>query len=83
MCANWCSWLGRGSGVAPMSSTTIGPFHDGSGWTIAGRSTPGTKQKNDIGVDFDRDVNGTNEMLMRNQFRAWAKFMAPSEKVVP
>jgi len=23
-----------------------------------------------------RDVNGTNEMLMRNQFRAWLKFMA-------
>jgi hypothetical protein len=22
-----------------------------------------------------RDVNGTNEMLMRNQFRAWVKFM--------
>jgi hypothetical protein len=22
-----------------------------------------------------RDVNGTNELLMRNQFRAWAKFM--------
>jgi hypothetical protein len=33
--------------------------------------------------DFDRaeltggvhDVNGTNEQLMRNQFRAWATFM--------
>jgi hypothetical protein len=23
-----------------------------------------------------RDVNGTNELLMRNQFRAWAQFMA-------
>lgn len=23
-----------------------------------------------------RDVNGTNELLMRNQFRAWARFMA-------
>ena len=23
-----------------------------------------------------RDVNGTNEMLMRNQFRAWVKFMS-------
>ncbi|MDM0015526.1 aromatic ring-hydroxylating dioxygenase subunit alpha [Variovorax sp. J22P168] len=23
-------------------------------------------------------TNGTNELLMRNQFRAWAKFMAPS-----
>ena len=22
-----------------------------------------------------RDVNGTNELLMRNQFRAWVKFM--------
>ena len=22
-----------------------------------------------------RDVNGTNEMLMRNQFRAWVRFM--------
>jgi hypothetical protein len=22
-----------------------------------------------------RDVSGTNEMLMRNQFRAWVKFM--------
>ena len=22
-----------------------------------------------------RDVNGTNELLMRNQFRAWARFM--------
>jgi hypothetical protein len=22
-----------------------------------------------------RDVNGTNEMLMRNQFRAWLQFM--------
>ena len=41
MWANWCSWLGRGSGVAPMSSTTIGPFQDGSGCTIAGRRTPG------------------------------------------
>ena len=36
MCANWCSWLGRGSGVAPMSSTTIGPSREGSGCTIAG-----------------------------------------------
>ena len=22
-----------------------------------------------------RDVNGTNELLMRNQFRAWVRFM--------
>jgi hypothetical protein len=22
-----------------------------------------------------QDVNGTNELLMRNQFRAWARFM--------
>jgi len=26
-------------------------------------------------VDQSRDVNGTNEWLMRNQFRAWARFM--------
>jgi phenylpropionate dioxygenase-like ring-hydroxylating dioxygenase large terminal subunit len=25
--------------------------------------------------DATRDVNGTNELLMRNQFRAWVKFM--------
>ncbi len=25
-----------------------------------------------------RDVNGTNELLMRNQFRAWAEFMTLS-----
>ena len=27
-----------------------------------------------------RDVNGTNELLMRNQFRAWATFMAADMK---
>jgi phenylpropionate dioxygenase-like ring-hydroxylating dioxygenase large terminal subunit len=26
-------------------------------------------------TDVARDVNGTNEVLMRNQFRAWAQFM--------
>jgi hypothetical protein len=25
--------------------------------------------------DGARDTNGTNELLMRNQFRAWARFM--------
>ena len=24
-----------------------------------------------------RTTNGTNELLMRNQFRAWAKYMTP------
>ena len=28
--------------------------------------------------DATRDVNGTNELLMRNQFRAWVKFMTES-----
>jgi phenylpropionate dioxygenase-like ring-hydroxylating dioxygenase large terminal subunit len=28
--------------------------------------------------DGTREVNGTNELLMRNQFRAWAKFMTLS-----
>jgi hypothetical protein len=26
-------------------------------------------------LDPTRDVNGTNEILMRNQFRAWVRFM--------
>ena len=34
----------RDPGVAPMSSTTIGPFQDGSGCTIAGRRTPGRRR---------------------------------------
>ena len=36
--------LGARIGVAPKSSTTIGPSHDGSGCTIAGRSTPGRRR---------------------------------------
>jgi hypothetical protein len=27
------------------------------------------------GASATRDVNGTNEMLMRNQYRAWVRFM--------
>jgi hypothetical protein len=26
-------------------------------------------------VEGTREVNGTNEILMRNQFRAWARYM--------
>jgi len=30
-----------------------------------------------------QDINGTNELLMRNQFRAWARFVALDDEVAP
>ena len=30
-----------------------------------------------------QDINGTNELLMRNQFRAWARFLALDDEVAP
>ncbi len=37
-------------------------------------------------AELGRDTittNGTNELLMRNQFRAWARYMAPDAEVAP
>jgi hypothetical protein len=45
----------------------------------AGRNEWVSLHRGNRAGEFDtptQDVNGTNEILMRNQFRAWAQYMA-------
>jgi hypothetical protein len=46
---------------------------------MAGRNQWVSLHRGHRAGEFDtptQDVNGTNEILMRNQFRAWAQYMA-------
>ena len=65
-------WQGRRPRFHPPPISSDPPFHHGARRVLLPALAPRAIAKLEPGT---REVNGTSELLMRNQFRAWVRFM--------